>query len=234
MKKIMFFLIGILFAVFCMSCGKKDVGKYTSEELTVKIEEILSKPRFTEAEWKELDMLLSLANTRDCEYTDNLNHSKSYKPQIRRQHRDKAVQTKNWRLLELLARNRLLWCAYYVNQLKNLNYSDEDILKLFTLPNQEIDYTLVVKFQNVELLKLFIPRLPEKERNFFKNRFWEDEEVKLGKDNPFLLQGVYRAGLIDDDKALLECERHFLVENTDFFNELLRRKRQSSKVWTLY
>lgn len=52
--------------------------------------------------------------------------------------------------------------------------------------------------------------------------------------NPYLLQTAYRAGLIDDDKALLEFERHFRVENTDLFNELLRLKRQSSKVWTLY
>lgn len=237
MKKIMVSLIGILLVACCMSCGRKDAGKkkevsYTAEELTVKIEGILSKTQFTEEEWKDLDMLLS--RTKGCEYTDNINPPVSNaKTQICRRHRDNAVQTKNWRLIELLRRHNLLWGKDYVLQLKHLNYSDEEILKFLALTQESIEDWWVIKIQDVELLKLLLPRLSEKERDFFKNEFWNDE-VKFEKDNPFLLQGIYRGGLIDDDKALLECEKHFRIENTDLFNELLRRKRQSSKVWTLY
>ena len=246
MKKIFFYLIGIFVAVCCMSCGEKEVGfSAKSEKLTKKLDKILSKPQFTEDDWKNIDKMLSTGWFYVNERIP-ITFKENQCPIFRKLHRDNAVKTKNWRLLKLLAHHGLLKTTVEeILKLKSLNYSIEDVLKFITLANYQVSLSDIVKFQDIEMIQRLMPRLPEDIRTFLRDEFWEYESqehdyswkdglIKYRKDNPLLLLGSYRAGLIDEDRALLECEKHFRMENNDLFNELLRRKRENSKVWTLY
>ena len=218
MKRCFFWIITIITLLFCFSCGKKDIKKYTQEEITEAVKKILSLPEMTEQNWVELEALVKESKNKSYYFT--------YSEKCI----NDAIKNKHWRLLILFRKY-----GYPINanskwdviEKKELNYKPDDILKFYSIAGFEIDNYVVrtALKTNYDLAVVLMKNMPKNKRDFIN---WKD-----ALNDPKMLRAAMDAGFVDFDRALLECEKSSSPD-IEVFNKLLRWKRQTSKVWTLY
>lgn len=219
MKSYMSIIIGIFLLLFVSSCGKKEAKYLTEDEQIEAVVKLLKKASLTEAEWNDLENYLKPENRKSlyllCE-----------------KDMDDAIKNKNWRLLKIATKHGFgfkinkSW-RWDVIENKGVNYNGDDILKFYSSAGFEIDdYVVRTALKtNYDLAVFLLKNMPKNKRDFIN---W-----KGALNDPKMLRAAMDAGFVDFDRALLECEKSSSPD-IEVFNKLLRWKRQTSKVWTLY
>lgn len=212
-------IIGIFLLLFVSSCGKKEAKYLTEDEQREAVVKLLKKASLTEAEWNDLENYLKPENRKSlyllCE-----------------KDMDDAIKNKNWRLLKIATKHGFgfkineSW-RWDVIENKGVNYNGDDILKFYSIAGFEInDYVVRTALKtNYDLAVFLMKNMPKNKRDFIN---W-----KGALNDPKMLRAAMDAGFVDFDRALLECEKSSSPD-IEVFNKLLRWKRQTSKVWTLY
>lgn len=214
-------IIGIFLLLFVSSCGKKEAKYLTEDEQREAVVKLLKKASLTEAEWNDLENYLKPENRKSlyllCE-----------------KDMDDAIKNKNWRLLKIATKHGFgfkinkSW-RWDVIENKGVNYNGDDVLKFYSITGLAIDSIVIYRTikkdykMGVQLLR----NMPKKNRSYISFNY------------PKIIQAGLETGMIDNDRALLECEKILKFDDPDsfdreLFNKLLKQKRQTSKVWTLY
>ena len=216
MKNFVFIMLVLFSLFFVVSCGKKDDTKDLSEQEQIDaVNKLLRKTSLTEDEWTELEYYLKAENRKSLAI-------------ICEKDMDDAIKNKNWRLLKIATKHGFgfkinnSW-RWDVIENKEFNYNGDDILEFYSIVGFEINDLVFNKAieNDYKIGVLLLRNMPEKNRSYI--RF----------SDPKKIQAALEIGMIDQDRALLECEKINSVDKK-LFNKLLKWKRQTSKVWTLY
>ena len=223
----------IITAVKNLRNSKKSIWDSNKTTAVNELKKILSQSQIKNQDWRKLDVLLSIIQGDD-KFTNKISV-----------YCDEAVKNKNWELLKLLRKNHCLSYQYSkdIIEKEELNYSHGDILKYYTVTNEKFNKYDVWDCKKTDLntIKFIMSNLTEDEDRKFWQDMWQegnDSRKYIKKHNVpeiILLQAGLEIGFVDLERAMyllleIDCESN----NFELLNLLLKWKRQTSKVWTLY
>ena len=208
-------IVPTLFSVSLGSCHAKNEQK-TDDRLKT----LSGKRERTEKEWEELNEILKskyIGSDDEC---------------VRN-----AIANKDWRMLELLKKNHVSFKRDSLISCMNKKslYSAEDVARLFAIADRNIDIDDVIEAHKAKNYKLAL-RLLQYLPNYKKT---DDSQSYLSWIDAPMLRTMLQEESIDRNQALkLLGEKIFHKSYSDndweLFKELLRWKKENSKVWTLY
>ena len=217
---------GIVFTLLISrSCSSSPKTEYEiRREMDDRLKTLSSKSERTEKEWEELNEILKskyIGSDDEC---------------VRN-----AIANKDWRMLELLKKNHVSFKRDSLISCMNKKslYSAEDVARLFAIAGLSINIDDVIEAQKNREYSLAMALMQhvhgyrQTQINEFTDNFIESIDVEK-------LRSTLQKGSIERDNALMLLGKKIFLrggcsdEDWQLFNELLRWKKENSKVWTLY